>query len=241
MNFSAWIQVLSDPSTASILMLTLKVSAFTLVCHGLLGISLAWALSHHHWPLRRLLDTLVTLLLIMPPMATGFFLLMALGRQGAIGRLLHDCLGVDLVFSVGGVVVSSFLAGLPLVVKPVQSALEDANVRWTEAARTLGKTEWQILIRVLLPNIRGAVLAGLILGLGRSMGEVGVTLMLGGNIVGRTVTASLEIYNAVMDAAPARAMVFAGLHSLMSGGLFITLQVLRHWRAPHAPHGWPAS
>lgn len=234
MDIAALWQVWEDPSTADIIALTCRVAASTLLLHLSFGVPIAWVLARRGWPGRLLLDAMVTLPLIMPPMATGFLLLLLLGRRGPWGHWLHAWFGWDLVFSASGLILASFLAGLPLVVKPIQSALEDANSRWSEAARTLGKSEWVILLRILLPNIRGAILAGLLLGLGRALGEVGVTLMLGGNIAGRTVTASLEIYNAVLAADQARATLFALLLGVLTGVLFLILHALHHRCAPRA-------
>jgi len=129
--------------------------------------------------------------------------------------------------------LAAFVAGLPLVVKPVQSAFENIPRMYAEAARTLGKSEWQIFWRVLLPNIRNALLGGLVLAMGRSLGEVGMTLMLGGNIEGRTVTASLAIYNAVLSGEFEQAASLSILLGLATAGLFLVLR-----RSARAPLGW---
>ena len=163
---------------------------------------------------------------MFPPVATGFLLLMLLGRRGPLGAWLGEAWGVEVVFSFWGVLIASLIAGLPLVVKPVQSALESLSARLGEAARVLGKGEPEIFLRVLLPNIRGPLAAGLALGLGRSLGEVGITLMLGGNVSGRTTTVSLEIFNAVGGGEFERAAVLSLLLSLVSLALFAALRRL---------------
>lgn len=217
--------VLAEPAVAHALRLTALVALATLAAHLLLGLVLGYALARPGWFGRGVLDALVTLPLVFPPVATGFVLLMLLGRRGAVGGWLAQW-GVELVFSFWGVLLASVVSGLPLVVKPVQSALAAVSARLAEAARVLGKNEWEIFLFVLLPNIRGALAAGLVLGLGRSLGEVGITLMLGGNVGGRTTTVSLEIFNAVSGGEFERAAVLSILLGAVSLCLFALLRRL---------------
>lgn len=218
--------VLGEPAVVDALRLTAEVALATLALHLLLGLALGYALARPGWFGRGLLDALVTLPLVFPPVATGFLLLMLLGRRGPLGAWLGEAWGVEVVFSFWGVLIASLVAGLPLVVKPVQSALESLSARLGEAARVLGKGEPEIFLRVLLPNIRGPLAAGLVLGLGRSLGEVGITLMLGGNVSGRTTTVSLEIFNAVGGGEFERAAVLSLLLGLVSLALFAVLRRL---------------
>lgn len=218
--------LLAEPALRSALVLSAQLAALTLLVHATLGTALAAALARRGWPGRWLLDGLVTLPLVFPPVATGFLLLWLLGRHGAVGAPLREHLGLDFVFSFSGVLLASVLAGLPLVVKPVQAALESAAARLGEAARTLGKNEWQILLQVLLPATRRALAAGLALGLARSVGEVGITLMLGGNVEGRTTTVSLAIYNAVMGGEFAQAALLSALLGAVALAVFAALRRL---------------
>lgn len=214
--------VLADPAIGQSLLVSLQVAVATLACHLAAGLVLGWALAQPRWRGREALEILVTLPLIFPPMATGFLLLMLLGKRGPLGGPLYEWFGIEIVFSFSGLLIAAIVAGLPLVVKPVQAGFEGVAARFAEAARTLGKTELEIVLQVLLPNIRGALAAGLVLGLGRALGEVGITLMLGGNIQGRTVTASLDIYNAVLSGEFQRAAIL----SAILGGITIVLFVL---------------
>lgn len=222
--FDALASLLGDPATRGILWLTARVAAGTLLLHLVAGLALGYALARRGWRGRGLLDIAVTLPLIFPPMATGFLLLMLLGRRSPVGGALHAWFDLDIVFSVWGLLLAAFVAGLPLVVKPVQAGFEGVAGRLAEAARTLGKNELEIFFRILLPNIRPAIVAGLVLGLGRALGEVGITLMLGGNIAGRTVTASLEIYNAVLSGEFERAGALSLILGSVSVGLFLILR-----------------
>jgi len=211
MLFAPFFQTFADAGVRYALWLTLEVAALTVVLHALAGLLLGYALSVPRWPGRALLDAAITLPLVFPPIALGFVLLLLLGRQGPLGSVLLQCCDASLVFSVPGVVFAAFVAGLPLVVKPVQAAMESLSARLGEVARTLGKREWEIALFVLMPNVKRALVTGLILGFGRSMGEVGITLMLGGNIAGRTNTLSLEIYNAVFAGDYSRGIVLTVL------------------------------
>ncbi|KAF7600403.1 MAG: molybdate ABC transporter permease subunit [Candidatus Dactylopiibacterium carminicum] len=215
---------LSDPGVRLALRLTAEVALYVLCLQAVAGVLLGYALSRPGWRGRSLLDIAITLPLVFPPMALGFVLLLLMGREDWLGRWWLAAAGEGFVFTKPAVVLASFIAGLPLVVKPVQAAMETLSARLAEVARTLGKREWEILLFVLLPNVRKALLAGLALGLGRSLGEVGITLMLGGNIVGRTNTLSLEIFNAVSGGDFDRAMVLTVLLGLVSALVFAAMR-----------------
>lgn len=223
---SVLLPTLAEPAVRYAAWLTLEVAALSLLLHALAGVVLGYALSLRGWPGREWLDAAITLPLVFPPVALGFLLLLLLGREGWLGRWLVACCELGLVFSLPAVVLAAFLAGLPLVVKPVQAAMESLSARLGEVARTLGKREWEIALFVLLPNVKRALATGLILGLGRSLGEVGITLMLGGNITGRTNTLSLEIYNAVFAGDYGRALVLTALLGAASLLVFLGLRRL---------------
>ncbi|MDR3410240.1 MAG: molybdate ABC transporter permease subunit [Formivibrio sp.] len=218
---------LLDPGISFSLWLTARVVLLTLALHLIAGLLLGYLLSRNPFPGRGLLDAFVTLPLVFPPIATGFALLLLFGRQGLLGSWLES-MDLGLIFTFPGVVTAAFIAGLPLVVKPIQTAMESAALRLGEVARTLGKNEFKIFFLVLIPNIRRALATGLTLGLGRSLGEVGITLMLGGNIAGKTNTLSLEIYNAVFSGDFQRAGVLSVLLGLISLGIFFMLRRLSH-------------
>ncbi|WP_236617097.1 molybdate ABC transporter permease subunit [Synergistes jonesii] len=141
---------------------------------------------------------LVTLPLVFPPIALGYMLLVLLGRNGVIGSPLAEHLGVRLVFTRAAVALSAFVAGLPLFVRPVQAAFGSAAIiRFEEASRVLGCGPVKTFFFVTAPLAKKSILGGLLLSVTRAAGEVGITMMLGGNIAGRTNTLSLEIFNCV--------------------------------------------
>ncbi|WP_404831657.1 molybdate ABC transporter permease subunit [Alcaligenes nematophilus] len=183
--------------SSSSLGLSVYVLAATLVAQLVLGVTLAWVLARKRFPGHGLLDSLVSLPLVFPPIVIGYLLLLALGRQGWLANATGW--SPNIVFQPSALLIAAFIAGLPLMVKPVQNSMNSLSPRLREAAATLGHGTWSYFFRVELPLLRPALATGLILSGGRAMGEVGISLMLGGNIAGRTETLSLSIYNAVLD------------------------------------------
>ncbi|NTW55878.1 MAG: ABC transporter permease subunit [Chlorobiaceae bacterium] len=211
-----------DGMTAS-LMLTVETSLVTLLLHLAAGISAGYFFTCKRNLVISVADTIITLPLVFPPIATGFLLLMLLGRNGVIGAPL-SAVGQEIIFSKSGVFIASFIAGLPLVCKSVQAAVEGMNPSLVEAAWTLGKNRFQTYRSVVLPTISRALIAGLILSMGRSLGEVGITLILGGNIIGKTETVSLAVYNAVFEGNFEKAAVLSLMLGVVSILLFYALR-----------------
>ena len=194
---------------------------------AVIGVGLGYMLGRCRGRLVSLLDFLVTLPLIFPPIATGFLLLILLGRRSLIGTVLKSTLGVEMIFSFDGVVLAAFIAGLPLIVKQVQAAVRKETNRLIEVAYVLGKSPGATFFHVILPSLRKSIAIGLSLAFARSLGEVGVTLMVGGNISGRTNTISLEVYNAVFTGEYERAFILVSL----LGTISLVLIVLTRWLA----------
>lgn len=209
------------------LWLTLWVAILTFILHATLGVALAWYLSGRRDYLKALLDVLVSLPLVFPPIALGLVLLWLLGKNGVLGSLLKG-VGIEVVFTPLGVLIASFIAGLPLVVKPIQSALDEQDRIYSEASYVLGKGRLETLWRVLLPSISKVIFSSLFLGLGRSLGEVGITLMLGGNIIGETDTMSLAIYNHAFGGEMEKALVLCGVLGFFSLSVFAILRRLAY-------------
>lgn len=180
-------------------LLTAQVLGWGAFLHVAVGIPLGWLLARPKFPGRDLLDTLVTVPLVFPPIVLGYFLLLALGREGWLTATLPAALRPEIVFQPGGLVIAAFVAGLPLIVKPAQAAFAEIPPRIVEAAATLRAAPLDRFLSIELPLARRGIAAGLILAAGRGLGEIGISLMLGGNIIGRTETVSLSIYNHVID------------------------------------------
>lgn len=183
-----------------------------------LGVPIAWALARCAFRGKALLDALVTLPLVFPPIVIGYALLLLLGREGWLLAWLPLEWRPHWVFSETGLVIAAVAAGLPLMVKPSQAAFAEIDESLREVAATLGARPWQVFLKVELPQAKLGILAGLVLAAGRAMGEVGISLMLGGNVSGRTETLSLAVYNHVLgsetDCANALSLVLTRVAAL---------------------------
>lgn len=205
---------------------TAKVASISLVLHAVFGLLIGYYLGKRNSPVGSVVDALVTLPLVFPPVALGFLLLLVLGKAGLVGRFVTNVFGLEIIFNLWGVVIAAFVAGLPLIVKPVQAAVQSTTVSLIEASYTLGKSEPETFIFVVVPSIKKSIAGGLSLAFGRSLGEVGLTLMLGGNIVGRTNTLSLEIYNSVFTGEFERAGLLAAILGCVSLLILLLLKRL---------------
>jgi molybdate transport system permease protein len=158
------------------------------------AIAIAWVLARGRFPGRALLETLVSLPLVVPPVATGLLLLYVFGRRGPLGAALATA-GLDIVFTWRGVVVAMAIMGLPLVVRTARAAFEQVDVRYEQVAATLGARPLRVFFSISLPLAARGVIAGAVLGFARALGEFGATIMIAGNIPGRTRTLATAIYS----------------------------------------------
>jgi molybdate transport system permease protein len=203
------------------LWLTLQLAGITTALLLLPGLALAWRLARWKSPWRALLEAVVALPLVLPPVVLGFYLLLLLGPQGWVGRGLH-ALGLpgQLTFSFSGLVVGSMIYSLPFMVQPLLRAFDELPQDLLDAAATLRAGAWDRFVHVVLPLSRGGLIGGLTLAFAHTLGEFGVVLMLGGNIPGRTRVASIDIYNHV------EAMEYGQAHLLSAILLGFALAVL---------------
>ena len=179
------------------LALTLKVAGIATLLALLSGGLCGYLLARHRFPGRELIDALCTLPLVMPPTVLGYYLIVLIGRRGWIGAWLWDTLGINLMFTWQGAVLASAIVAFPLVFKSARAAFEGVDTQLENAARTLGVSELGVFVRVTLPLAWRGILAGTMLAYARAMGEFGATLMVAGNIPGKTQTLSLAVYDAV--------------------------------------------
>ncbi len=161
------------------------------------GIALAWLLARRRWPGKSLVETLVTLPLVLPPVATGLILLRLLGRRGPLGAWVERWLGVEIVFTWRAVVIATAVMSFPLFVRAARVAFEEVPVRLEQVARTLGRGRLGVFFSVTLPLASRGLLGGAVLAFARALGEFGATVMVAGNIPGKTATLSLSIYQLV--------------------------------------------
>jgi molybdate transport system permease protein len=196
------------------LWLSLRIAAVSTVLVVVAGVGLGWLLARRRFFGREALDALVTLPLVMPPTVLGYYLLVLLGRTGPFGRAFESLTGQQLVFTWRGAVIAAAAGALPLVVKTARAAVAAVDTQYEEAARTLGKSEWQVFRRVTLPLASRGILAAAMLAFARALGDFGATLMVAGNIPGRTQTAAIAIYDATQAGRDSEALALVLVLSL---------------------------
>jgi len=178
------------------LLLSLKVAGWATLLNAILGVAAAYAISRWRSAARDVVDAILTLPLVLPPTVLGYYLLVLVGRRGVFGAWL-DRLGIELVFTWQGAVLASTVVAFPLVLKSARAAFEGVDHQLENAARVLGVSEAGIFFRVTLPMALRGIVAGVLLAFARALGEFGATLMVAGNLPGRTQTLSVAIYEAV--------------------------------------------
>jgi molybdate transport system permease protein len=187
----------ASPEVLVPLLLTLKVAGWATALATASGVMIALALARLRFPGRELLDAMMTLPMVMPPTVLGYYLLVLIGRRGPIGGWLEQNLGISLVFTWQGAVIAAAVVAYPLVYKAARAAFEGVDHQYEQAARVLGKHEFEVFLRVTLPLAWRGILAGAMLAFARAMGEFGATLMVAGSLPGKTQTLSIAVYEAV--------------------------------------------
>lgn len=192
------------------------------------GLALAWLLARHQWPGKALIETLVTLPLVIPPVATGLVLLKLFGRRGVLGGFLHDTLGLDIVFTWRAVLIALGVMSFPLLVRSARVAFEEVNPRLEQIARTLGASDMRVFFRITAPLAARGILAGMILAFARALGEFGATMMVAGNIPGQTATLSLSVFQSVQLGQDSTALRLLAISVLLAfSAVWISESLLR--------------
>lgn len=179
------------------LALTLKVAGWATAINLVLGVAVGYALSRLRFRGRDVLDAILTLPMVLPPTVLGYYLLVLLGRHGAIGQWLKQNLGIQLIFTWQGAVIAASVVAFPLVFKAARASFENVEPSLEQAARVLGLSEAAVFFRITLPLAWRGILSGTLLAFARATGEFGATLMVAGSIVGETQTLSIAVYEAV--------------------------------------------
>src|ERR1700733_7242451 len=205
--------------------LTLKLAAITTLLLLVIGLPVAWWLSKGRSVVKVILEAIITMPLVLPPSVLGFYLLLAFSPRHGAGKWLHDTFNLQFVFSFQGLILASVIYSMPFMIGPIKSALQQLPLSLSQASYTLGKTERQTFIKVLLPNVRSSVLTAVILTFAHTLGEFGVVLMIGGNIPGVTRVASIAVYDSVenMDysAANAYSLILFSISFIMVISVFM--------------------
>src|ERR1700760_1867136 len=205
--------------------LTLRLATITSFILLIIGLPVAYWLSKGRSFVKILIEAIITMPLVLPPSVLGFYLLLAFSPQHGIGKWLQHTFNIQFVFSFQGLVLASVIYSMPFMIGPIKSALQQLPLSLSQASYTLGKTERQTFIKVLLPNIRASVLTAVILTFAHTLGEFGVVLMIGGNIPGVTRVASIAVYDATenMDYTTANAysLILFGITFILVISVFI--------------------
>jgi molybdate transport system permease protein len=205
------------------LRISLQVAVTSTILATLVGVPFAWWLARASFPGRGVVSALVLAPMVLPPTVLGYYLLQAVGRRSAIGGLLDSVFDFSFVFDWTGAVLAAFVVSTPFLVRTAQAGFESVDSVYEEAARTLGRSEISVFLHVALPLARRSVLAGVALALARALGEFGATLMVAGNLPGRTQTMSIAIYDAMLAGRTSDARVLAITLTFVSVGLLVAI------------------
>jgi molybdate transport system permease protein len=221
------------PLDLSPLWISLKTAAAATAAAFALGVAAAWAMSRYRGKSRGLVDGFLLLPLVLPPTVVGFFLLLVFGRRSAVGHMLEQ-IGLIVAFSWPATVITATVIAFPLMYRTTLGAFEQVNPNLLDAARTLGAGEWRVFRRLLLPLAWPGVLAGTVLAFARALGEFGATLMLAGNIPGRTQTMPIAVFFAAEDGDMRRALAWVLFIVAIS---LAAIAMMNYWGRPRAIAG----
>ena len=213
------------------LWLTLKVALLATLLAGVAGIGLGWYMARRRFVGHTLVDAVLMLPMVLPPTVLGYYLIVLIGRNGVLGQYLDQWFGINLMFTWQGAVIAASIVSLPLVYRSARAAFEDVDSRFAHAARTLGAGELEVFVRISLPLAIRGVAAGLMLAFARAMGEFGATLMIAGNLPGKTQTLSIAVYDAVQAGNDAQALWLTLLISVVC--MFVLVVSSRLLQAKH--------
>jgi molybdate transport system permease protein len=202
------------------LRLSLQVATVATFFIIIVGITVAYFLARRNFKGKEILDMLFTLPLVLPPTVTGYYLIILFGRNGLIGKQIYACTGWSVMFTWYAAVLASFVVALPLMIKTTRAAIESVDKNFIEASYTLGHSEFETTLRVILPLAKKGIMAGAVLSFARALGEFGATLMVAGNISGKTDTVPLAIYSLAGGGEWSKATLIVIFFTVLSG-LFI--------------------
>jgi molybdate transport system permease protein len=197
------------------LWLTLKVALLATLLAGATGIALGWWMSRRRFAGKDVVDALLLLPLVLPPTVIGYYLIVLIGRHGVFGQYLDRWFGINLIFTWQGAVIAASVVSLPLIYKAARAAFEEVDGQFANAARTLGASEAEVFWRIALPLAVRGIAAGLMLAFARAMGEFGATLMIAGNLPGKTQTLSIAVYEAVQAGNDKLALALTAVISIV--------------------------
>jgi molybdate transport system permease protein len=196
------------------------------------GVALAWLLARKSWPGKSLVETVVALPLVMPPVATGLILLDLLGRRGPIGEFMQNVFGTEIVFTWKAIVAAMAVMSFPFLVRTVRLAFEDIDPRLGQVARTLGAGPARIFWTITLPLAGRGMIAGSVWAFARAIGEFGATILVAGNIAGRTTTLSVQIYTDIQIGDEGHAYKLMFISAIIAFAAMLMSNQLSRWGGP---------
>lgn len=213
--------------------LSLKVAGCATVLDLIAGIAVGYLLARGRFPGRAVLDSFLTLPMVLPPTVIGYYLLVLFGQRGWVGSWLHQRFDINLIFTWQGAVIAAAVVAFPLVFKPARAAFEGVDSQFEQAARVLGISELAVFLRVTLPLAWRGILAGALLAFARAIGEFGATLMVAGSIPGKTQTLSIAVYEAVQAGQDQLASTLVIITSLVSVAVLLAAGQVASPRSVH--------
>ena len=212
----------------NVILFTVSVCALSTILITPPGLLLAWLLARKNWRGKTVVEALVTVPLVIPPVATGLILLKLLGRRGPLGSFFYEHFNVDIVFTWKAVVIAAAVMSFPLLVRAARVGFEGVDRSLEEVAILFGAGWWRVLFSVTLPLAARGIAAGIVLSFARALGEFGATILIAGNIAGETTTLSLKIYEAVQLGDDAIAWRLVAVCVLLSfGAVFLSERLSR--------------
>lgn len=208
--------------------LTLKLAFTTTVILLIVGLPLAYWLAYSKMKSKTIIEAIVSLPLVLPPSVLGFYLLIAFSPENAFGKFLDNYFDIRLVFTFTGLVISSVLYSLPFMVQPVQSGFKSISKNLIDASYTLGKSKWQTVFQVLIPNMKTALLTGIVLSFAHTIGEFGVVLMVGGSIPNETKVVSIAVFDEVTAMNYHDANVYSAILLIFSFIVLLSIYSINH-------------
>ncbi len=215
-----------DQSIVSPILISLKVALVATAITLVVGTALGFLFVRKNFPGKDILEVIITLPMVMPPSVTGYILLLVIGKKGFIGRILQDVFGINLIFTWQAACIAAAVVSLPLMYQSCKSAFLGVDKSFENAARTLGASEWKIFRKITIPLAWPGLVSGLVLSFARALGEFGATLMVAGNIPGRTENIPIAIYFAVESNNLHKANILMGIVVIVS---FVTILSLNRW------------
>lgn len=213
------------------LWLSIRVAFAATLLTSALGIAGAFALARGLLPAPGLLEAVASLPIVLPPTVLGYYLLTVLGSRSPIGQAYESITGGPIVFTVQGAVIAAAVASFPFCLRTARAAIADVDERYEQAARTMGLPEWRVVAQVTLPLARNGILAGIALAFARALGDFGTTLMVAGNIPGKTQTGAIAVYDRVQAGDDAGAAAMAAVLSAVAIAALVLVSRLTGSRA----------